>query len=147
MGGMGSGPQKAVRKAGGAVKLHTPKTLPEPAQPYFRELAKRASEHGLTQADAPMLGQLATALWMADASAKLLVAQGLLMADQAHGDGTELRKHPAVSIWRAAVATADGLAKQFGLTPASRARLGLQEQDGEPSLADVLFGEVAHHGD
>jgi P27 family predicted phage terminase small subunit len=135
-----------VRKAAGAVKLHTPKTLPAPAQAYFREVAKRAAAHGLTQADAPMLGQLATALWMADAAAQLLVRDGLLMTDQAHGPETELRKHPAVTIWRAAVATADGLAKQFGLTPASRARLGLQEDDGAPSLADVLFDEAVHHG-
>jgi P27 family predicted phage terminase small subunit len=115
------------------------------AQPYFRMLAQRAAEHGLTQADVPMLAQLATALWMADAAAAQIVAEGLTTTDTAHGDGTEPRKHPAVSIWRAAVGTADALAKQFGLTPASRARLGLEEESDEPSLAEVLFGEAARH--
>lgn len=144
MGGFGSGPQRAAKR-GGAVKLHTPKELVDGARPYFRMLAQRAAEHGLTQADAPMLGQLATALWLADAAAAQLATEGLTTTDASHGDGTEPRKHPAVSIWRAAVGTADALAKQFGLTPASRARLGLEEEGDEPSLAEVLFGEAARH--
>lgn len=147
MGGMGSGPQRRAKRAVGAAKLHTPKELPEGAQAYFRGLARRAAEHGLTQADVPMLAQLANALWLADLAVQRIAADGVLMADQAHGDGTELRKHPAFTIWRNAVVTADTIAKQFGLTPASRARLGLDEQSAEPSLAEVLFGEVAAHGE
>lgn len=174
MGGFGSGPQQKVRRSS-ATKLHVPRGMPEGVKPYFRELAKRAAGHGLTQADAPMLAQLAAALWLADSALALMaeaslrklreaaeqtddeaevvgaplkgMALGMLMTDQAHGDGTELRKHPAFTIWRAAVGTADALAKQFGLTPASRARLGLEEKSDEPSLADVLFGEVVRHGD
>lgn len=142
MGGFGSGPQRSVKRRGG-VKLHTPKELVEGARPYFRSLAGRAAEHGLTQADVPMLAQLATALWLADTAAAKLLDEGILTTDQAHGDGTEQRKHPAFTIWRNAVSVADMLAKQFGLTPASRARLGLEEGDDEESLADVLFGEVA----
>jgi P27 family predicted phage terminase small subunit len=92
-----------------------------------------------------MLGQLATALWIADQAAQRMASDGLLMTDQAHGDGREMRKHPAFTIWRNAVAVADTLAKQFGLTPAARARLGLEQDDGAPSLAEVLFGEVADH--
>ncbi len=146
MGGFGSGPQRKTRRSG-ATKLHAPAGLTEGAKPHFRNLAKRAAEHGLTQADVPMLAQLATALWLADEAAAKLMGEGILTRDQAHGDGTEMRKHPAFTIWRAAVATADALAKQFGLTPASRARLGLAEESDEPSLAEVLFGEAAHHGD
>ncbi len=142
MGGMGSGPVRPVKREDGAVKLHTPKTLPEGAQPYFRDLARRATTHGLTQADAPMLGQLATALWLADSAVAQLVLEGLTEVDVAHGG--MLKKHPAVSIWRAAVGTADALAKQFGLTPASRARLGLEEESQEKTLAEVLFEEVVH---
>ena len=145
MGGFGSGPLRKTKR-GVAVKLHAPKTMPEEVVPYFRMLAGRAAEHGLTQADGPMLAQLAAALWLADSAAAQLARDGLTTTDEAHG-GLEPRKHPAVSIWRAAVGTADALAKQFGLTPASRARLGLDEVSEEPSLADVLFGEVVRHGD
>ncbi len=144
MGGLGSGPLRKTKRSS-AVKLHAPKTMPEEIVPYFRMLTGRAAEHGLTQADGPMLAQLATALWLADSAAAQLAKDGLTTTDEAHG-GSEPRKHPAVSIWRAAVGTADALAKQFGLTPASRARLGLEEKSDEPSLADVLFGEVAKHG-
>lgn len=145
MGGMGSGPQRRTKRTVGAAKLHTPKELPEGAQEHFRGVARRAAEHGLTQADVPMLAQLANALWMADLAAQRIAADGLLMTDQAHGDGTEMRKHPAFTIWRNAVVTADTIAKQFGLTPASRARLGLEEESGAPSLAEVLFGEAVNH--
>lgn len=147
MGGFGSGPQRKTKRSDGALKLHAPKTMPEQVVPYFRMLAGRAAAHGLTQADGPMLAQLATALWLADSAAAQLAAEGLTTTDVAHGTVSEPRKHPAVSIWRAAVGTADALAKQFGLTPASRARLGLEEESDEPSLADVLFGEVVRHGD
>ncbi len=146
MGGFGSGPLRKTKRSS-AVKLHAPKTMPEETVPYFRMLAGRAAEHGLTQADGPMLAQLATALWLADSAAMQLAREGLTTSDVTHGDGTEPRKHPAVSIWRAAVGTADALAKQFGLTPASRARLGLEEESEEKSLAEVLFGEVVRHGD
>jgi len=144
MGGFGSGPLPKMKR-GIAVKLHAPKTMPEKVVPYFRMLAGRAAEHGLTQADGPMLAQLATALWLADSAAAQLAEEGLTTSDLTHNGGTEPRKHPAVSIWRAAVGTADALAKQFGLTPASRARLGLEEESDNPSLAEVLFGEAANN--
>lgn len=147
MGGFGSGPQAKARRRKGAVKLHTPKELVEGARPYFRSLAGRAAEHGLTQADVPVLAQLATALWVADQAAQLMMEEGILTTDQAHGDGTEKRKHPAYTIWKNSAALAASLAQQFGLTPASRARLGLAEDDGEESLADVLWGKVVPHGD
>lgn len=142
MGGLGSGPTKVKR--GAKVKLHTPDGLVEGAKPYFRSLAQRAAEHGLAHADGLMLGQLATALWLADQAAALIAKEGMTVQDTAHN--LEARKHPAVSVWRAAVGTADALAKQFGLTPSSRARLGLAEDDEGPSMADVLFSEAAHHG-
>jgi P27 family predicted phage terminase small subunit len=146
MGGFGSGRPPKVKRTQRA-KLHTPETLPEGAAAYFRMLARRAGEHGLTQADVPMLAQLATALWIADQAALRMARDGLLMTDQSHGDGTELRKHPAFTIWRNAVTVADTLAKQFGMTPAARARLGLEQESGAPSLAEVLFGEAATHGE
>jgi phage terminase small subunit len=61
--------------------------------------------------------------------------------DPVHGGQ---RKHPAFTVWRAAVATADGLSKQFGLTPASRARLLLDEPDTGKSLAEMLFEDATH---
>ncbi len=143
MGGFGSGPQAKSKGRKRATKLHTPKKLVEGARPYFRSLAGRAADHGLTQADVPILAQLATALWLADTAAAQMEAGGILITDIAHA--RELRKHPAYTIWRNAAALAASLAQQFGLTPASRARLGLEEDDGTESLADVLFGEVAHH--
>ena len=143
MGGYGSGPVTKLRRSG--VKLHAPKGLVEGALPYFRLLATKAADHGLTHADGPMLGRLATALWLADQAAAVLAKEGLTVLDTAHN--LEARKHPAVSVWRAAVGTADALAKQYGLTPASRARLLLSDDDGGPSLADVLFEEAAAHGD
>ena len=146
MGGFGSGPQRKAKRSDGAPKLHAPKTMPEQVVPYFRMLAGRAAEHGLTQADGPMLAQLAAALWLADAATAQLAKEGLTTTDVAHGNVSEPRKHPAVSIWRAAVGTADALAKQFGLTPASRARLGLEEESTEKTLAEVLFDEVVSHG-
>lgn len=36
---------------------------------------------------------------------------------------------------------------QFGLTPGSRARLGLEEESTTPSLAEVLFSAVDTAGD
>lgn len=140
MGGMGSGPQKAVRR-GGQVKLRAPERMVAGAERHFREVARRAKEHGLTQADQAALGMLATALWLFDEAAAALAAEGLTTADEAHGG--EPRKHPAVSILRAAHSMALPLMGQFGLTPGSRARLGLAEESEVPSLAEILFAPVA----
>lgn len=137
MGGTGSGPQRKVRRTGPAHRLYAPKDLVAGAVPYFRALAGRMTTHGLTQADVYMLGQLATALWIAGEAAQAMAEEGLLTTDKTHSSG-EMRKQPAYTVWRNATDVSLRLAQQFGLTPASRARLGLEEEEEGPSLADLL---------
>lgn len=129
MGGFGSGPAKRGQPRRESQKLRAPSGLVPEARSHFKRLAALAATHGLTRADEPMLAQLATALWMADAAAAQLAREGLTQADATHGG--ELRKHPAVTIWRAAMSAADALARQFGFSPSSRLRLGLEEASGE----------------
>lgn len=99
----------------------------------------------LTVADAPMIEQLAEALVLQQAAFALLVPKKLLIVDRAHGN--DLRRNPALIAWRTAAEVARAAAAKLGVSPMDRARLGLEEERDEPSLAQVLFGEAAHMGD
>jgi phage terminase small subunit len=89
--------------------------------------------------DASMLAQLAIAELMAIENAKLLldasngpIQTRLLETDEAHDN--ESRKSPAFTQWRQSVETALKLAKEFGMTPASRARL---QMGPDPEIIDL----------
>lgn len=145
MGAFGSGPGAKVSvRRDKRTKLRTPADMPKKIQPYFRRVVQRLGDNGLEHADIDLLAQYATALWIADEAARLLATEAIVETDTAHGSGTEVRKHPAFTIWRNAVATAQQLGQHFGATVASRARLGIQPEEEQLSLAELLFREVVN---
>lgn len=136
MGGKGSGPTKA--KAGESERLYPPAWLPSAARQTFHALARQLQGHALTKADTMALALMAEWVWVNGQAVKQLMEKGVLERDQAHGDGTEMRKNPAVSVSRAATMVLMDIAKQFGMTPSARARLGLEMVTGKPTLAEIL---------
>lgn len=127
---------------GAKVVVKTPAGLGKKAGAIFRRYVE-ALEDRLQPEDASMLGQLAVAELMAIENAKLLFEatklDTLLIEDEAHGN--EDRKNPAFTQWRQATETALKLAKEFGMTPAARRRLKLEEVVEEISLAAYLSGD------
>jgi P27 family predicted phage terminase small subunit len=73
--------------------------------------------------DLPTFEQFCTAYYFALYAGALLVREGIIVEDVAHGK--ESRKHPAWQMWRDAVKTMRQLACEFGVTPSSRVRLSL----------------------
>lgn len=136
MGGWGSGPTK-VRK-GGSERLYPPAWLPKAAKHAFNALARQLEGHALTKADTLALALMAQWVWVNEKAVKDLNDHGVLEQDQAHGDGTEQRKSPAIMVARGATAVLMDIAKQFGMTPSARARLGIETGPERRSLAETL---------
>jgi P27 family predicted phage terminase small subunit len=137
MGGVGSGPTKAKR--GSSERVYPPAWLPKPAKHTFNALARQLDDHALTKADTLALALMAQWVWVNGEAVKELLKDGVLEEDQAHGDGTEKRKSPAIMVARAATTVLMDIAKQFGMTPSARARLGIEPMsDRSESLAELL---------
>lgn len=122
------------------------KTLPDDAEQMFKRLIKENPT--LTAADAAMVEQMVQAALLARwAFAELAKtspdggSHNLMEQDTAHGDGTEMRRHPMWMAWRTASEQLRAAAQQLGATPMARARMPEPETE-QLTLADVLFGDA-----
>jgi len=90
-----------------------------------RELAGR----GLRESDYEALAMMATSAWAHTEARKQLAAQGILVRR-----GQTAQVNPLVKVVRDEAATYMRIADQYGLTLASRLRLGLMQLQGESML-------------
>lgn len=139
MGGLGSGKTKA--KQGTSEALYAPAWLPTAAKQIFHVLARQLDGHALTKADTLALALMAEWVWVNKLAVAQIAAQGVLEEDSAHSkdpEQPEMRKNPAIIVSRAATTVLMDIAKQFGMTPSARARLGLEQGSKGPSLEEIL---------
>jgi P27 family predicted phage terminase small subunit len=139
VGGIGSGKLKA--KKGSSERLYAPVWLPGEARNIFSVLARQLEGHALQKADTLALALLSQWVWINKLALQEVVDKGILEEDSAHSkdpENPEMRKNPAISVARASTTLIGDIAKQFGMSPAARARLGLEEGAGGPSLAEIL---------
>lgn len=131
VGGKGSGPPpkltKLTTKSG---KLKLPAGYPRILLETFNTLVEELSQHPLAPVDAYTIADCAAYLWQKREALAQLAKEGITTTDAAHGG--EVRKHPALTIYRQADMQFQRLAIQLGMTPASRARL----MPPEPEIDD-----------
>lgn len=106
----------------------------------FEQLVEQLAAHGIVPVDLYALADAAFYQWQKTEAMKQLMAEGITTTDDAHGG--ERRKHPALTIYRQADMMFQKLCIQFGMTPASRARLMPPEQDDEDPYKDFLNGKA-----
>ena len=123
--------------------------LPDDVVAMFKRVVK--DNPSLTAADAAMVEQMVQSALLARWAFVELAKQGpdgsphnLMEQDTAHGDGSEMRRHPMWMAWRTASEQLRAAAQQLGATPMARARLPEPETE-QLTLADVLFGDAAKH--
>jgi len=108
--------------------------LSSKAKQYFRELAPQLIEMGtLDEINLRIFEALCSALARVEDMGKILDAEGEVTPGG--------KVHP---LWRAYIqeqAAALTLAKEFGMTPASRARLGIAPKPKEVDPMEALFNE------
>lgn len=139
MGGLGSGKTKAA--SGKSESLYPPAWLPTEAKQVFHVLARQLDAHALTKADTLALALMAEWVWVNKLAVVQIAARGVLEEDSAHSkdpENPEMRKNPAISVSRAATTVLMDIAKQFGMTPSARARLGIEQTGGGMTLAEIL---------
>lgn len=138
------GPIAAGRARKDAGRRPQPsKNAPDAVRREFRRIV--AAAPWITAADAATVETMAEAVVLQREAIALLLPGRLLVVDKAHGN--DVRRNPALIAWRTAAEMGRACAAKLGITPQDYARLGIREDNDEPSLADVLFGEVVKHGD
>lgn len=142
MGAMGSGPKPKLKKLTvKTAKLKLPPGYPPVLRDLFNQLVAELNGYPLATVDAYSLADAAAYLWQKQEALKQLAKDGITTTDSAHGD--EVRKHPALTVYRQADMQFQRLAIQFGMTPASRARLMPPEPEGDDPYEDYLNGSKA----
>lgn len=102
---------------------------------FYREHAARlASDGRLTPADWPAFALMAEAWADARAARRKLATDGRFRFDENHVE----RKSPALMVWREAAAAYGRLAREFGMTPAARERIGAPAPDDGSALTREL---------
>jgi len=114
----------------------TPKGLSEHAGRWWRRVVPRLVEMGVVDRDADYgrLVMLAQAWGMAQAAYDKIQEEGLFRQDE----NNVTRKHPAHQVWRDSANVYNSLGKELGLTPMSRSRLGVKDDDGNDELIQFL---------
>lgn len=111
----------------------------EEAARFWRRYAPVLAELGvLTHVDEPALQMAAEHFGVAMRAAKALHDEELVIQGQ---DGP--RKNPLAQILRDNSMALKGILVEFGMTPASRAKLAPAEE-AQPSLLDELFARVGN---
>ena len=122
---------------------------------YRRYGPMLAALHVLTQIDEPALRmaaehyeiavraalELREGVWLPspNGTTSRTVTTGLLVED----DDGNLRKNPLLQVLRDNSTALRSFLTEFGMTPASRSKIRLEEDDGQLSLVDQLFARVA----
>jgi P27 family predicted phage terminase small subunit len=141
MGGLGSGP---LSKGSGKVKrvkrLNLPPGYPTAVESNFRWLATQLEGHNIAKVDVFAIADMAFYMWQKTEAMAQLVLEGITIPDEAHGK--EARKHPALTVYRQADMQFQRLAIQFGMTPASRARLLLNDKEEHDPYEEFRNGNA-----
>jgi len=125
-------------------KPRKPSGLPYYAGALWDKLAGPLYERGiLTMFDAPIFEMMCMSYHFMKEADKWLKKDGVLTVDERG----LIRKHPAHQVFRDYVNLYMKAAVEFGLTPASRSRLALDEPDESPSLTEELFRLANGNGD
>ncbi len=113
-----------------------PKGLSPSARRWWRKIVPRLIELDIVdvKADYGRLVLLAQAWGMAQDAYKKMLDEGLFRKDE---KGVT-RKHPAHQVWRDSSAAYNSLGKELGLTPLSRNRLGVVNDDTTDELLAFL---------
>jgi P27 family predicted phage terminase small subunit len=117
-------------------KPRKPSGMPYHAGALWDRLAGFLYERGiLTIFDAPIFEMMCLSYHFMKEADKWLKKDGVLTVDERG----LIRKHPAHQIFRDHVNLYMKAAVEFGLTPASRSQLSLDQPDDDISLAEMLF--------
>lgn len=113
--------------------------LGKDGQRLWNEIAPRLSRNGLlTELDLPALAMMCAHYDAAMQAAREIRTNGVLSVDERG----LLRKSPAVQILRDASAAFRAYADRFGMSPSARTRIAVDAARDEPSLAEILRGEL-----
>jgi len=133
---------------GQGEKLRVPPGTSPPVRKIFRRLLKILPAELLAPVDALLLLQLSEALWLRDEAMRHLTADedgGILVEDAVHGG--QLRKHPALTVWRMAAADVAGISAKFGLSPKERlALIGSNQEEIQLTVRELLDAAVRDDG-
>lgn len=131
-------------------KIVAPAWLSKSGKVYFARIVRDIEEHTpdlIGRLDTASLALLAEVYSVAQAAARAMRGPGnepaILETDHAHG--SQNRKTPAWQVFAQAMARFETLAREFGLTPAARARLelepgGLSLPDDQDDELDIALG-------
>jgi P27 family predicted phage terminase small subunit len=139
-----------------ASRARTPNGLGHEGGRFWRKYAPALAALGvLTEVDEPALRMAAEHYELAlraarelrqgvlipapDGASEQTVLTGLLIKDA----DDNLRKNPLLQVLRDQSAALRSYLTEFGMTPAARAKLHVQEEE-QLSLADILFGEATN---
>jgi len=112
-----------------------PRGMGEEFKNFWKQIALQLDElNVLTALDGPALTIMAVHYANAKVAAKMLAKEGL----QAEDENGALRKHPLNQVLRDNSTAFRQWAIQFGLTPASRARLQISEPDQMDELEEFF---------
>lgn len=130
------GTAAAEPRADGALELPRGAASPD-VRRTFNRLADWLEQMGVAAAqDAAALELLAVQLTIARQAAQAIERDGLLTTDERG----MMRRHPALIALNQATGTARLMLIEFGLTPASRAKVeALGGDDEDPTLFEELF--------
>lgn len=121
-----------------------PKSLSKSAQLWWRKIVPRLVELDVIdiKADYGRLVLLAQAWGMAQDAYQKIQQEGLFRKDE---KGVT-RKHPGHQVWRDSSASYNSLGKELGLTPLSRNRLGVEDDDADDDLLAFLTRRSPNNG-
>jgi len=113
-----------------------PQHLGRHAARWWRKVVPRLVELGIVdvRADYGRLVVLAQAWGMSQQAYQKIQDEGLFRQDE----NNVTRKHPAHQVWRDSANIYNSLGKELGLTPLSRSRLGVKDDDGNDELIQFL---------
>ena len=109
-----------------------PEGLPDPAQVMFRRIVAELQPRGLREADVEAIAMLAHSAWL-HTQARREIAETGLMVKGPYGPVI----NPLIKVARDEAATYLRLSESFGLTIASRLRLGLMQLAGQSMIASL----------
>jgi len=130
------GKQSRVKVSVGKEPIQAPKELPAPVRAIFRRMAKQLVNRTSPE-DATILAQLAIAEWAAQQAMAEMAQVGVTEV----GATGETKRSAAFVAWKQANDALLAVGAHFGMTPASRARLRIDEAEEVDLLAE-LFADV-----
>lgn len=114
-----------------------PRWMTLEAKRQWRRIAPRLHAAGLlTEIDGLGLAMLCEAVGQYVEGKEIVEREGAI----AVSDNGNVYQHPAVGLMKSARGEILKWSREFGMTPASRSRIAVEQGVEEESLADILFG-------